>query len=93
VKVRAEFIRVTNTSILTNITIQLENKDLQFQSKEGVQKAMVNMYARITSMARRVVTYFEEPVSVDCPASCWRYIARASSIYRSRFRCHPGCTA
>ena len=30
--------------MLTNITMQLDNKDLQFQAKEGVQKAVVNMY-------------------------------------------------
>ena len=90
VKVRAEFIRVTNTSILTNITIQLENKDLQFQSKEGVQKAMVNMYARITSMARRVVTYFEEPVSVDCPAELLAVYSKRSSIYQKSIPLPPG---
>src|SRR6266852_1282952 len=30
VKVQADFIKVTNTSVLTNITMQFENKDLQF---------------------------------------------------------------
>jgi len=90
VKVRAEFIRVTNTSILTNITIQLENKDLQFQSKEGVQKAMVNMYARITSMARRVVTYFEDPVTIDCPTELLGIYSKRSSIYQKSIPLPPG---
>ena len=35
-KVRADFIPVTDATVLTNITIQFENKDLQFQTKDGV---------------------------------------------------------
>src|ERR1044071_1257374 len=48
-RVRVDFFPVTDTSVLTNITIQFENKDLQFQAKEGVQKAVVNIYGRITT--------------------------------------------
>ena len=29
---------------MTYITVQFENKDLQFQSKDGVQKAVVNIF-------------------------------------------------
>ncbi len=90
VKVRAEFIKVTNTSILTNVTIQLENKDLQFQSKEGIQKAVVNIYARITSMARRVVNVFEDPVTIDCPAELLPIYNKRSSIYQKSIPLPPG---
>src|SRR5438128_2032319 len=39
---RADFFPLTESSVLTNITVQLENKDLQFQAKDGVQKAAVD---------------------------------------------------
>src|SRR5437867_6054381 len=68
IQVHADFFPITESSVLTNITLQLENKDLQFQAKEGVQKAVVNVYGRITTMARRVINVFEEPVTVDTPA-------------------------
>src|SRR5579872_7150603 len=51
VQVHADYFPLTESSVLTNITVQLENKDLQFQAKDGVQKATVNMYGRITSMS------------------------------------------
>ena len=53
--------------MLTSVTVQLENKDLQFQDKGGVSKASVNMYGRITSMARRPVSVWEEPVVIEAP--------------------------
>src|ERR1039457_7073346 len=34
-KVRADFFPLTEASVLTYITLQFENKDMQFQAKEG----------------------------------------------------------
>src|SRR5579863_5773819 len=52
-KVRADYIKVTDSTILTNVTIQFDRKDLQYQQKDNISKATVNIYARITSIARR----------------------------------------
>src|SRR5215813_8158549 len=65
-QVHVDFFPLTESSVLSNITVQFENKDLQFQAKEGVQKAVVNLYGRITSMTRRTaVSPFEDTVTVD----------------------------
>ncbi len=90
VKVQSDFIRVTNSSVLANITVQLENKDLQFQSKEGLQKAVVNMYGRITSMARRVVNVFEETVTVDALPEQLQAVSKRESIYQHSVPLAPG---
>jgi GWxTD domain-containing protein len=89
-QVRADYFPLTETSVLTNVTIQMENKDLQFQAKEGVQKAVVNMYGRITSMSRRVVSVFEETVTVDSPASLLAEISKKPSIYQKSIPLAPG---
>ncbi len=89
-KARADFIRVTNSSVLTNITLQFDNKDLQFQSKEGVQKAVVNIYGRITTMSRRVVNVFERTVTVDSTPEMLKAIATKSSIYQESIPLPPG---
>src|SRR5438105_798788 len=39
IQVRADYFPLTESSVLTNVTLQFENRDLQFQAKEGVQKA------------------------------------------------------
>src|SRR5216684_3985824 len=90
VQVRADYFPLTETAVLTNVTLQLENRDLQFQAKEGVQKAVVNVYARITSMSRRVVNVFEETVTVDSPTELLAQYTKRSSIYQKSIPLAPG---
>jgi GWxTD domain-containing protein len=90
IQVRADYFPLTETSVLANITLQLENKDLQFQAKDGVQKAVVNMYGRITTMARRVANVFEDTVTVDSPAEFLAEQAKKSSIYQKSVPLAPG---
>src|SRR6266545_2251471 len=59
-KLRADYIPLTESTVLTSLTVQFENKDLNFQAKDGVQKAVVNLYGRITTMSRRPVQVFED---------------------------------
>jgi GWxTD domain-containing protein len=89
-KVRADFIRVTNSSILANVTLQIENKDLQFQAKDGVQKAVVHIYARITTMSRRVVNVFEDTVTVESPPEMLQAYASKPSVYQKSIPLPPG---
>jgi hypothetical protein len=89
-KVRADFIPVTGSSVLSNITIQFDRKDLQFRQKGGVSEASVNIYARITSMSRRPVNWFEDVVSVDVPTDLLQQAVKGSSIYQKTVPLQPG---
>ena len=90
IKVRADFLKMTASSIQTNITLQMEKKDLQFQQKEGISKAAINIYARITSMSRRVVNVFEDVVSIDVPAELLEAATKGASIYQKSVPLPPG---
>ena len=89
-KVRMDFIRVTNSSVLTNITLQFDNKDLQFQAKDGIQKATVNVFGRLTTMSRRPVNTFERTVSVDAPTQMLKDFAGRQSIFQESIPLTPG---
>ena len=89
-KVRADFIPITGNSVLSNITIQFERKDLQFKQKSGVSSATVNIYARITSLARRPVNWFEDVVSVDVPSDLLQQAVQGQSIYQKSVPLQPG---
>jgi GWxTD domain-containing protein len=81
-KARADFMRVTNSSIMTNITLQFDRRELQFQDKEGISRATVNIYARITSMSRRPVQVFEDVVSVEVPTQQLSEAVKGVSVYQ-----------
>ncbi|MCC6586802.1 MAG: GWxTD domain-containing protein [Bryobacterales bacterium] len=90
IKVKADYVKMTNSTIMTHVTAQLEKKDLQFQEKEGVSKAVVNIYGRITSMARRVVNTFEDVVTVEVPSQLLQEAIKGASLYQKSVPLPPG---
>ncbi len=62
VDARVDFFRQSDNSVITAITVQADNRDLKFNDIGGVQTARLNIYGRVTSVAGRRVTSFEDPV-------------------------------
>ena len=89
-EVRAYYFPVTEASVLTSVTIQLNNKDLQFQAKDGVQKATVNILGHITTMTRRVINTFEDTVTVDSPPDMLQAFSQRKSLYQKTIPLPPG---
>src|SRR6266478_8678928 len=48
IEYRADFLRVTSGTVLVPITVQVPNRDLSFQRKQGVHSAVLDLYGRIT---------------------------------------------
>jgi GWxTD domain-containing protein len=88
--VRTDFVRLTNSTVMTYITIQMEKRDLQFKSTDNISKAMVNVYARITSMARRVVNIWETPVVIETPTVLLAEASKGKAIYQNAVPLPPG---
>ncbi len=89
-KVHADFIKITDSTVLTPITVQFEWKDLNFNTKDGIAKSTVNIYGRITSISGRVVTYFEDVAEVSEPAELLDKVTNRSSIYQKTVPLAPG---
>jgi GWxTD domain-containing protein len=81
-QVRIDYVRVTESSVLANITVQFENRDLQFQKKEGVEKSLVTLFGRVTSMTRRPITTFEKPLEVVAPPDMLAKYAQQKEIFQ-----------
>jgi GWxTD domain-containing protein len=88
--VRVDYVRITENSVLTNVTVQFENRDMQFQAKEGVQKATVNLFGRITTLSRRPVTTFEKPLEIIAPQDMLQKYAEQKSLYQESVPLAPG---
>jgi GWxTD domain-containing protein len=89
-RVRADFMRMTASTVQTNVTLLLEKKDLQFQDKDGIAKSAVNIYARITSMSRRVVNVFEDVVTTEVPSDLLEAASKGASVYQKSIPLPPG---
>jgi GWxTD domain-containing protein len=89
-QVRWDYIRVTENSVLTNITIQFENRDLQFTQKDGFNHALIELVGKVTSMTRRPVTKFDFPLEVNAPLEMLEQTRNLRQIYQNSVALPPG---
>ena len=79
---RTDFLRATTDTDLVPITIQLRNRDLSFESKQGLHSTVLDLYARITTVGGRVVQTFEDVISRDIPESLFQSSLDLDSVYQ-----------
>ncbi|MDE0104166.1 MAG: GWxTD domain-containing protein [Bryobacterales bacterium] len=84
------FVRVTNNSVLTGITVLLRNENLVFKEEGGLHKAVANIFGRITTMTRRVQSTFEDTVSITTTPERMHQEVGRSSIYNKTLPLAPG---
>lgn len=87
---RYDFIRVTDDTDLVPVTVQIPNRELSFQEKDGVQTAALHLFARITSIGGRIVQTFEDTITADFPDSLLQQSLKGYSIYQKAVPLRPG---
>ncbi|HEX8992242.1 MAG TPA: GWxTD domain-containing protein [Anaerolineales bacterium] len=79
--VHMDFVKLTSDTVLVPVTLQMKNRNLTFNNKDGVQRGVVNIFGRVTSIGGRVVQTFEDTVQVDVPAELLEKSLDHASIY------------
>jgi len=88
--VRSDFIKVTGDTVLVPITIQIKNRDITFANKDGVQRGIVNIFGRVTTLSGRTAQTFEDTVQADVPAELLAKAVESSQIYWKAVPLKPG---
>lgn len=89
-EVAVHYVRITESSILTGVTVQLKNKDLIFKEEDGLHKGVVNIFGRVSTLTRRVATVFEETVTLDTTEERLPQQLTRSSVYHKSIPLAPG---
>lgn len=87
---RTDFIKITEDTILTPITVVMKNRDMTFKDVEGVKKAEVNVFGRITTITGRSVQVFEEVVRQIAPDALFKSTLEKRSLYQTRIPLRSG---
>src|ERR1700676_5443369 len=66
--VRTDFVKVTESTVLVPITVQIRNRDITFVTKDGVSKGVVNILIKVTTLTHKTVQSQEDTVEVEQPA-------------------------
>jgi GWxTD domain-containing protein len=88
--VRTDFVKVTDTTDLVPITLQLRMRDITFVTKDGVSKGTVNILGKVTTIMHKTVQTFEDTVEVDEPEELLQKALDAKRIYWKALPLQPG---
>jgi len=87
---RTDFIRVTDQTVLTPITVQVSNSDLQFQNKDGVMHGVLDIFGEISSLSGHIVNTFEKTLVLDVPEHEFQLFQNHKSLYQEAIPLKPG---
>ncbi len=89
--VRADFIPMTESTAITNVTIQFDRKDLNYQDKEGVSSAHVEVTGRVTNLAGKYITSFDHDLRPPAiPTQMLQEGAKGPDIFQTSMALKPG---
>jgi GWxTD domain-containing protein len=88
--VRTDYVKVTNDTVLVPITLQIPNRQITFNSKDGVATGTVNILGRISTLSGKAVQTFEDPVDVQVPSDLLEQTKNNVSVYWKSLPLRPG---
>ena len=88
--VRTDFIKVTENTVLVPITLQIRNRDITFETKNGVATGIVNILGKVTTLTHKTVQTFEDTVEVEQPAELLEKSLDQKQIYWKALPLLPG---
>ena len=89
-QVRVDYLRVSDSSVMANVTVQFENRDLQFQTRDGAEKAAVNLLGHVFTLSHRYVSTFEKSLEVTAPGGMLEQAAKERSVWQAAIPLAPG---
>ncbi|HET9698847.1 MAG TPA: GWxTD domain-containing protein [Terriglobales bacterium] len=88
--VRTDFIKVTESMDMVPITLQIKNRDITFQTKDGVARGLVNILIKVTTITGKTVQTQEDTVEINQPAELLDQARERKSVYWKALPLVPG---
>jgi GWxTD domain-containing protein len=88
--VRTDYVKVTNDTILVPVTVQIRNRDVTYQDKNGVSRGPVNILGRVTTISGRIAQTFEDTVDDPYPTELKTAKMQTSEVYWKALPLRPG---
>jgi len=88
--VRTDFVKVTESTVIVPVTLQLKNRDITFVTKDGVAKGFVNILGKVTTLTHKTVQTFEDTVEITQPSELLEKTLTHQSVYWKALPLLPG---
>jgi GWxTD domain-containing protein len=83
-------LRVTDSAVMTSVTVQMDNQDLVYDNIGGLPVARVNIYAKITGVSGRRAGMFEDVVTSSFTPEALEIGQQQKSTYNKNLVLPPG---
>jgi GWxTD domain-containing protein len=88
--VRTDYLRITDETVLTPITVQVAKRELQFQNKDGVMHGVMDIYGQLSTISGRIASTFEDSVVLDVPEDQFQRYVDGKAVYQKVLPLRPG---
>lgn len=88
--VRVDFLKGTSDTVLVPVTIQVPNRELTFVNKDGVQRGLVNIFGRMTTITGKTAQTFEDTLRLDIPSALLDQSVNNVALYWKALPMRPG---
>ncbi len=88
--VRTDYVKITSDTVQVPLTVQIHNKDITFNTKDGVSAGTVNILGRVSNLTGRPLYTFEETVSATSPSELLAQEQQKLSVYCKALPLAPG---
>jgi hypothetical protein len=83
-------VKVTEDTVLVPLTLQIRNRDITFNTKDGVAKGEVNVLGRVATITDHVVQTFEQTLEVEEPSELLGKALDQASVHWWALPLKPG---
>ena len=88
--VRVDFVKLTADTVLVPITLQVPLRSLVWTNKEGLQRAVINIYGQLTTLSGKIVQTFEDSRVKEIPPDLLEKEINTTSLYWKALPMRPG---
>jgi GWxTD domain-containing protein len=88
--VRVDFVKLTSDTVLVPITLQIPLRSLVWTNKEGLQRAVINVYGQLTTLSGKIVQTFEDSRVKEVPPDLLEKEINTSALYWKALPLRPG---
>jgi GWxTD domain-containing protein len=88
--VRTDYLKVTDETVLVPITIQIANRNVEFQNKDGVMQASLDIFGQLSTLSGRIANTFDDGVADAVPQHDFQAYSAQKSVYQKIVPLRPG---
>jgi GWxTD domain-containing protein len=88
--VRVDFVKLTSDTVLMPVTLNIPTRSLTWVNKDGLQRVVVNILGKVSTLSGKTVQTFEDTIHQEVPPELLQQALNKQSLYWKALPMRPG---